>query len=73
MALRDAEDNVARALVGTDPGLPVLIDQKGELASRYGVRAIPTTIIVDAAGGLADTKVGMVAASSLKAMVDAAR
>lgn len=73
MALQDAEGDVTSALAGSDPDLPVLLDQTGELASKYGVRAIPTTVLVDAAGGIADIKVGLVTAASLKAMVDAAR
>ncbi len=73
IALEDSEADVAAALEGVDPTILVLMDGAGRLASPYGVSAIPTTVVVDAAGGIADIRVGPITAAELQAMVDAAR
>ena len=37
---------------------PVLLDEKGEVASRYGVRSIPASYILNEQGQIIKTKVG---------------
>ena len=37
---------------------PVLIDVKGSLASKYNIRAIPTTYFIDSSGVIKDIKIG---------------
>jgi peroxiredoxin len=37
---------------------PVLLDGTGEVAERYGVRGIPTTVLVDSEGVIRNIKVG---------------
>lgn len=73
VALQDSEANARSALKGTDPNLPVLLDEPGRLASSYGVRAVPTTFVIDGEGRIVDVRVGGVTAAELQAMVDAAR
>jgi hypothetical protein len=41
---------VGRALDELDPGFPVVMDNDALIASRYGVRALPALIVVDAEG-----------------------
>ena len=50
-------------------GVPVVLD-KGTLAGRFGVGAIPTTVFIDSAGRIANVKVGYSSASDLQAYVD---
>ncbi|MBC7293760.1 MAG: thioredoxin family protein, partial [Thermoleophilia bacterium] len=40
------------------------------LAGRYGVRAVPTIVLVDSLGRVAKTVVGGVSASDLSKLVD---
>ncbi len=62
------------ALGEVDPAIPVLADGSGRVASSYGVRAVPTTVVVvDAAGRIADLRVGPITAAELQTMADAAR
>lgn len=37
---------------------PVVVDEQGELARRYGVRGFPTTLIIDSAGIIRDVQIG---------------
>ncbi len=41
-----------------DFSFPVLLDTRREVGSLYGVRAMPTTFFIDAAGRIQDVKVG---------------
>ena len=41
-----------------------------ELAMSYGIRAIPTVVVIDSRGRIADTIVGMVTADKLSDLVD---
>lgn len=45
-------------LAGHPMGAPVLVDPRGELSGRYGVRAFPTSFIVDADGQIRHVEVG---------------
>lgn len=38
--------------------VPVLVDESGELAQRFGVKAFPTTFVIDANGVIRSTEVG---------------
>ncbi|WP_313991858.1 TlpA disulfide reductase family protein [uncultured Selenomonas sp.] len=49
--------------------LPVLLDAKGEAATRYGVRAIPTTVVVNAQGKVVYRKTGGVTKEELEDVV----
>lgn len=73
IALDDSQPSVVAALGEADPAIPVLMDGPGRVASSYGVRAVPTTVVVDAAGRIADLRVGPITAAELQAMADAAR
>ena len=49
--------------------LPVLLDPPGSIAGQYRVAAVPTTVIVDAEGRIATTKVGQITAAELESLL----
>lgn len=53
------QEGLARAFVETyKVGYPVGRDASGAIGKRYGVQATPTTIFIDRAGRIAETKQG---------------
>ena len=48
---------------------PVLMDKKGELFRAYGIRAIPTTYMIDRNGNLAGRVQGALSAENLERIV----
>jgi thioredoxin 1 len=63
-------DELATELDGKLKIAKVNVDDNGELAAQYGVRAIPTMLLFKG-GQLADTFVGMMDKASLKAKLAA--
>ena len=51
-----AVERFAREVVGVT--FPLLLDPRLEVATRYGVRALPTTFFIDRQGRIQDIKVG---------------
>ena len=49
--------------------LPVVLDTKGSAANLYGVRAIPTTVVVDAEGRVVYRKTGGVTKEELEDVI----
>ena len=49
--------------------LPVVLDTKGAAATLYGVRAIPTTVVVDKEGKIAFRKTGGVTKEELEDVI----
>ena len=49
--------------------LPVVLDAKGSAATLYGVRAIPTTVVVDQEGKVAYRKTGGVTKEELEDVI----
>ena len=43
---------------GGPPTFPLLLDQRTDVGARYGVRALPTTVFIDADGRIQAIKVG---------------
>lgn len=52
---------------------PVLVDELGVLAGRYGVRGVPSSLVVDRAGRIRFTEVGYTTAWGLRARLWLAR
>ena len=52
---------------------PIFYDMTGEAAGQYNVRAIPTTVFVDADGNLAGISTGMLNKASLMQGIEMAR
>ena len=44
--VRETASHVRRYLASTGMNFPVVLDPKAELASRYGVKAFPTTLLI---------------------------
>lgn len=62
---------VAKAFVEREGySFPIFFDTEYEGASAYGVRAIPTTVVVDARGEIADVHIGAMDESTLRGYVD---
>jgi cytochrome c biogenesis protein CcmG/thiol:disulfide interchange protein DsbE len=51
--------------------MPVLLDPQGDVAGKYGVAAVPTAVIIDKQGKIADIKVGPTTAADLESAVNA--
>ncbi len=63
----------ARAYLGEfDVQYPSLLDESGDIAYRFGVPFLPTTVIVDADGNLRFRVTGAIDAATLRDLVDRA-
>jgi len=51
--------------------MPVLLDPQGDVAGKYGIAAVPTAVIIDKQGKIADVKVGPTTAADLESAVSA--
>lgn len=49
--------------------LPVLLDPSGDIANRYRITAVPTAVIVDSNGKIAEVRVGETTADTLESML----
>ena len=59
--------DVSSYLAGHPMGAPVVIDERGALAARYGVRAFPTTFILDGHGEIRHVEIGYSSELGLRA------
>ena len=57
--IREPADRVQRYMSENNFTLPVLLDNKGELAKLYAVDTIPTTLLIDAKGNVVFRKTGV--------------
>ena len=69
MALSDDEGALKEFMADGGYTFPVMPDP-GDLGTRYGVRAIPTHVVIDSEGRVAKTIVGGVTAADLSSAVD---
>lgn len=49
--------------------VPVLLDPSGSIANSYRVTAVPTSVIIDKDGRIADIKVGQTTAAELESLL----
>jgi len=73
VALNDNESDVRALLKKQGLQLPVLLDGPGEIASAYGVSAVPTAVFIDPQGNIGNTKIGTATVDDLVALVDTVR
>ena len=69
MAVSDSEDAIRGFVAQGGYTFPVMLDPDN-MAARYGVRAVPTHVVVDSEGRVAKTHVGGVNAADLSSLVD---
>lgn len=69
VATSDSENAMRSFLSEGGHSFPVMMDP-GDVASRYGVRAIPTVVVIDPEGRIAKKLVGGVSAADLASLVD---
>jgi predicted transcriptional regulator len=72
IAVNDQETDMRALLQGGNYQLPVILDPSGAVGSEYGLRAVPTLVIVDPQGRIAKVHVGGLSAADLSAAVDGA-
>ncbi len=58
VAVREDRGELRRLVAREGLSLPVLLDERGEAASHWGVRALPTAIYLDQEGRVAGRFVG---------------
>ena len=68
--LQEEAAPVQKFLADHSAELPVLLDAKGDAATLYGVRAIPTTVVVNADGKVVYRRTGGVTKEQLEDVVN---
>ena len=56
----DRTEDVEFFLESQSVECPVLFDEKSEAAKQYGINALPTTVLIDGAGKIVHTHIGLV-------------
>lgn len=69
--VREEPERVAAYAAELDLPYPVLMDRRGEVATRYRVRGLPTTVFVDPEGDVQRVHLGTLEEPTLQAYVDA--
>lgn len=54
----DKREDVAAFVESLDIQYPVVMDEKGNVSNQYGIRSIPTVIVIDKNGVVAEHHVG---------------
>ncbi len=69
MAVQDAEADVRAFMKDGGYDLPILLDPSGDIANRYRITAVPTAVIIDSSGKIAEVRVGETTADTLESML----
>jgi cytochrome c biogenesis protein CcmG, thiol:disulfide interchange protein DsbE len=69
IAVDDSEETMSEFLSENGYIFPVMLD-KDNVAAEYGVRAIPTNVVLDSEGEVVKTLVGGVTAEELSSLMD---
>ncbi|MDU4960600.1 MAG: TlpA disulfide reductase family protein [Sporomusaceae bacterium] len=67
--LQESPETVRDYLTRHQYSMPVLLDPDGKAAAAFGIRAIPTTLVIDAGGVIRFRKSGPVSAAELERIV----
>jgi len=59
----------ARAVLGAESELPVLMDSNDEIGARYGLEGVPTAFFIDPQGRIGDVRMGGMTATEMAAAV----
>lgn len=54
----DKIEDVTAFVDSLDVQYPVLLDEKGDVSNQYGIRSIPTVVVIDKNGVVAEHHVG---------------
>ena len=68
--LQEEAPAVQKFLTERQAELPVVLDAKGKASTLYGVRAIPTTVVVNAEGTVIYRKTGGVTKAELEDVIN---
>ena len=66
----DTEEDMQAWLAEGGWTFPVLVTGTGDVASAYGIRAVPTVVLIDSEGWIVETLVGGASASGLSSLID---
>jgi peroxiredoxin len=69
VAADDSEDAMRQFMTENGYTFPVMLDGNSA-AAQYGVRAIPTTVVIDPQGRVVKTLIGATNAADLSKLVD---
>jgi len=69
IAVDDTEEAMRAWMAEGGWTFPVVMPE-GDVASAYGVRGIPTVVLIDSEGWIVETLVGGASASGLSALID---
>ena len=64
--IREPAEKVKRYLSEKQLNVPMLLDETGEVSRQYGIKTIPTTLMVDARGRIVYRKTGEVTQAELE-------
>ena len=70
IAVDETEEDMQAWLAEGAWTFPVMVTGADDVASAYGVRAIPTVVLIDSEGWIVETLVGGASASGLSALID---
>ena len=70
IAVNDQESDMRALLAGGGYQLPVVMDPSSLVGGQYGLRAVPTLVIVDPLGKITKVHVGGMSSADLSALVD---
>jgi thioredoxin-like negative regulator of GroEL len=70
IAVDDTEEDMQAWLAEGGWTFPVMVTGADDVAGAYGVRAVPTVVLIDSEGWIVETLVGGTSASGLSALID---
>ena len=70
IAVDDTEEDLRAWMAEGGWTFPVLVTGTGDVAGAYGVRAVPTVVLIDSEGWIVEFLVGGASASGLSALID---
>jgi hypothetical protein len=66
----DTAANMGALVKSAGYQFPVMMDASGQVAAKYGVRAVPTVLVINGSGLIWKTRVGGLTTSELVSLVD---
>lgn len=68
--IKESGDKVREFMVKNNYNMTVLLDKDGDIAKKFNITAIPTTIVLDTKGNIKYRKAGGVTAAELEGVIN---